>query len=835
MEKKCSIGFVSTDGCQNKANSSQEIDFIDLSNLSETDIELLKLRSNCENIDSICSYHQSLYLGTFENRQRICCDPFKKHGKQSIKKSLKPVSLTMSKKYKALKLIPGTKLCITCRKAILTPMLHNFPDECMSENEFEDPEYVPGPSRTLEKLNESCELLDLSPFKVTKRKLDRRPEYIRTKSRKLALKFQETASEVLHVSMENVSEPSGSNECIDCNILMQKLKEKFSTSCIKEKLQILTLVPASWSIEKTRTFFNTTEYMVKKSRKLLKEDGILSKGSNKVGNRISKEVEARVQTFYYDDDISRVSANKKDCLSIPSEEGKRVYKSKRLILHNLKDVYLAFKEKHPSDKIGLTKFCELRPKECVTVNNRGMHNVCVCIYHQNVKLMMHAVNLKESYIDLLQKLVCNIENEECMLHRCSQCPQENELRNYLLELEYLQDAENVIFKQWVQTDRSSLDTLIKSVDEFVESLVQKLQNLTQHHYISKSQSCHLKASKETLAETSCIIIVDFAENYTCLLQDAAQGFHWQNIQVTLHPFVVYYKTEDCINTISMCCISDCLKHDTNTFYAFQKTALAYVQGKLPHIEHVIYFSDGSSAQYKNFKNFVNLCYHKQDYGLTAEWNFFATSHGKNVCDGIGGTIKRLATRASLQRSYDNHILSAKDLFTFAKVHVAKKIYTYYIMAEEVIKFTEMLEKRYENISTIPGTRINHFFQPLDESRLLIKRVSSSNKSFQISLGLQKKEITIKEEKFVAVIYDNQWWLGKILEVSEVHRDAKIKFMRPSGPSSSYSWPNHTDVCWIPYENILMNVPAPCTSTSTGRLYTFDSDIILSIQKMFKNN
>lgn len=104
-----------------------------------------------------------------------------------------------------------------------------------------------------------------------------------------------------------------------------------------------------------------------------------------------------------------------------------------------------------------------------------------------------------------------------MLHRCSQCPQENALRNYLLELEYLQDAENVIFKQWVQTDRSSLDTLIKSVHEFVESLVQKLQNLTQHHYISKSQSCHLKASTETLADTSCIIIVDFAENYTCLL------------------------------------------------------------------------------------------------------------------------------------------------------------------------------------------------------------------------------------------------------------------------------------------------------------------------------
>ena len=182
-----------------------------------------------------------------------------------------------------------------------------------------------------------------------------------------------------------------------------------------------------------------------------------------------------------------------------------------------------------------------------------------------------------------------------MHHRCSQCPEENELHNYLLDLECLQDVENVIFKQWVPTDRPSLDTIIKTVDEFVESLVQKLQNLTQHHYISKSQSRHLKASKETLSDTSCIIIVDFAENYTCLLQDAVQGFHWQNIQVTLHPFVVYYKAGDCIKSMSLCCINDCLKHDTNTFYVFQKTALAYVLEQLPHIQHIIYFSDGSAA------------------------------------------------------------------------------------------------------------------------------------------------------------------------------------------------------------------------------------------------
>lgn len=70
--------------------------------------------------------------------------------------------------------------------------------------------------------------------------------------------------------------------------------------------------------------------------------------------------------------------------------------------------------------------------------------------------------------------------------------------------------------------------------------------------------------------------------------------------------------------MSMCCISDCLKHDTNALYVLQKTAITYVLEKMPHIQHIIYFSDGSSAQYKNFKNFVNLCHHEKDHGLTAK-------------------------------------------------------------------------------------------------------------------------------------------------------------------------------------------------------------------------
>ena len=62
--------------------------------------------------------------------------------------------------------------------------------------------------------------------------------------------------------------------------------------------------------------------------------------------------------------------------------------------------------------------------------------------------------------------------------------------------------------------------------------------------------------------------------------------------------------------------------------------------KYPVLQKCVSFSEGAGSQYKNYKAPSNLCHHESDSGLKAEWNFFATYHGKNPYDGIGGTIKR---------------------------------------------------------------------------------------------------------------------------------------------------------------------------------------------------
>ena len=90
----------------------------------------------------------------------------------------------------------------------------------------------------------------------------------------------------------------------------------------------------------------------------------------------------------------------------------------------------------------------------------------------------------------------------------------------------------------------------------------------------------------------------------------------------------------------MCVISDCRDHTTVTVLAFLKVVLTYLKNEYQSVKKIHYFTDGCAGQYKNKNNFINLCCHKDDFGLDVEWNFFATSHGKSACDGIGGTVTK---------------------------------------------------------------------------------------------------------------------------------------------------------------------------------------------------
>ena len=198
-------------------------------------------------------------------------------------------------------------------------------------------------------------------------------------------------------------------------------------------------------------------------------------------------------------------------------------------------------------------------------------------------------------------------------------------------------------QQWIV---SNLVTITLSSDEFTESLCEKLVTLKTHSFIATQQSQYFEECKQSLKPGEIVVCADFSENYAFVIQDASQGFHWNNSQCTIHPFVIYFKESSNLSHRSYVIISECLIHDTIAVY-FQKQLISFLKSELGlHLKKIFYFSDGAASQYKNRKNFLNLCLHLADFGIPAEWHFSATAHGKGACDGLGG----LAARASLQRT-----------------------------------------------------------------------------------------------------------------------------------------------------------------------------------------
>ena len=76
----------------------------------------------------------------------------------------------------------------------------------------------------------------------------------------------------------------------------------------------------------------------------------------------------------------------------------------------------------------------------------------------------------------------------------------------------------VRFSQWGATDRTDLIKQVLPVSEFVDLLVAKLDALTTHSFIAKTQGEYVRKLKETLKEGEFVVLGDFAENHCFIVQ-----------------------------------------------------------------------------------------------------------------------------------------------------------------------------------------------------------------------------------------------------------------------------------------------------------------------------
>ena len=572
------------------------------------EVELLQLRTG-QVVSEICSKHRRLYLQHYSLGQKKCCDPLENHPTKIMVRSLRVITPAMAEKWNTedVRLVPGKKLCTCCRKQLsrqAAPCTSHHDSDIGAESDGEVDEASNSDSFGDEDVHVSTQLSALlvsiseSPI-VKKRMLVK--SYADDKMRRI----EEGIRKVLGLEPSKVEE--------DFKEMILQLKHKFDDSeKVSEKVQVLTVLPQSWSIRRIQEEFGATYRTARLSKQLAASEGIMATPNARLGKVLPKAVEEKVVAFYLSNNVSRMMPGSKDYVSMYIHR-KKERVQKRLLLFSLRDAYLQFLDENVGLKIGLTKFKEFRPRNVILAGASGSHNVCVCTTHQNVKLMIEGSKVLTlegirrmcgedgdiTYKHLLASLLCKPALPACYLGTCalcgniesiadicSHCDQDEEcpsctkvthLKKVLVAGLEEQCVDSVSYKAWVSVDHTTLVTITQTADIFVDSLVEYLLKLRKHDFIAKEQAAFLVEKKSSLQEGEIVVLGDFAENYSFVIQDAVQGFHWNNTQATIHPFVAYYydavRGEVCF--LNFVIISDSLTHDSVAVHCFVKKLLMY--------------------------------------------------------------------------------------------------------------------------------------------------------------------------------------------------------------------------------------------------------------------
>lgn len=133
------------------------------------------------------------------------------------------------------------------------------------------------------------------------------------------------------------------------------------------------------------------------------------------------------------------------------------------------------------------------------------------------------------------------------------------------------------FKEWTTNDRAEIITRFVTLEDFIDLVVERIDKLTPHSFIAKEQSRYLNILKEELPENEVVVLGDFAENYQFMIQDEVQGFHWNSSQCTLHPIVIYFKSNQGTQSHSLCFITDDRNHDVDMVYEVIHQSINFMQ------------------------------------------------------------------------------------------------------------------------------------------------------------------------------------------------------------------------------------------------------------------
>lgn len=177
-------------------------------------------------------------------------------------------------------------------------------------------------------------------------------------------------------------------------------------------------------------------------------------------------------------------------------------------------------------------------------------------------------------------------------------------------------------------------------------------------------------------------------------------------------------------------VSDNLEHGKNSVYTFMDMLIEKLVSRCMTITDLHIFSDGAASQFKSKFIMSILHVYEARYGIKIHWHFFATSHGKGVIDGIGGTVKAAVWR----RARAGRLIQTPKDFAHTAAEVCPSIEVAYVSSDEIQSYcTEELESHWEIIKPVKNTQRMHSVKTFGHNKVLVSTESASDKWTEATL------------------------------------------------------------------------------------------------------
>ncbi|XP_052806603.1 uncharacterized protein LOC128235851 [Mya arenaria] len=449
---------------------------------------------------------------------------------------------------------------------------------------------------------------------------------------------------------------------------------------------------------------------------------------------ISDHVKQSVKEFYLSAEISREVPSKRDVVRIKTQTGMKETLQKHVMTMTLEEAHKLYKTRNPNHKIGLTSFSKLKPVNVKKVSETSRRS-CLCQTCCNVALKVEALttlkrvvketdmteDIKIDKKSLSDATFCSYEQEpslKCVSRNCEKCGVQG-LQKYLATMEEKNRDGMVSWYQWESIEIKKYDKVKRCVScvpkeadfkVFLTALEKDMMVYPEHAFRASWQQKQMGVCVEKLTKGSVAMVMDFSENYACVFQSEVQSGFFDRNQVTVHPMMCYYKEslddKDVTVKHAIIGISEETKHDADLAIVFENQAIKLLESRGVKIGELHEWTDGCAAQYKGKKAFADISLRKQPK-MTR--NYFETSHGKNVCDGLGATVKNACYRAVI--SNRKVLGNAEDVYQFCQetlnMEVVDTVKSTLSRREFVFVENVNRNRPETNVQTLTGTRKLH--------------------------------------------------------------------------------------------------------------------------------